>query len=128
MVSRRNFLKFGTAAAAAAPFVESRGAQAHEEAMSVKGGVDYSYLSGTEREPTTTTCGLIESSQSSRARPPALVSPLTPALTTLTGRSRRASSSLTWRGKARLSLSPKRPSHGSLSSFLQAGLWICLSR
>jgi anaerobic selenocysteine-containing dehydrogenase len=61
MVSRRNFLKFGTAAAVAAPLVEGRVAQAHEEALSVKGGVDYSYLSGTEREPTVTTCGLCAS-------------------------------------------------------------------
>jgi anaerobic selenocysteine-containing dehydrogenase len=61
MVSRRNFLKFGTAAAATAPLVEGRMARAHEEALSVKGGVDYSYLSGTEREPTTTTCGLCAS-------------------------------------------------------------------
>ena len=61
MVSRRDFLKLGTAAAAAAPLAEVRAARAHEEELTVHGGVDYSYLSGTEREPVPTTCALCAS-------------------------------------------------------------------
>jgi thiosulfate reductase / polysulfide reductase chain A len=61
MVSRRGFLKFGAAAAAATPLLEGRAARAHEEDLTVYGGVDYSHLSGTERDPVATVCGLCPS-------------------------------------------------------------------
>jgi len=54
MVSRRRFLTAG-AAAAATPLISSPPAAA-EEKESLRGGADYSYLSGTEREAVATCC------------------------------------------------------------------------
>ncbi len=59
MVSRRRFLKVG-AVAAATPLVSSPPAAAHESELA-SGGADYSYLSGTEREPVPTCCALCAS-------------------------------------------------------------------
>ena len=61
MVSRRDFLKFGTASAATASLLKGGAALAHEEDLTVHGGVDYSYLSGAEREAVATACGLCAS-------------------------------------------------------------------
>jgi anaerobic selenocysteine-containing dehydrogenase len=60
MVSRRNFLKLG-AAAAATPLVAERPALAHETDLTARGGVDYSYLSGSKREAVATACALCAS-------------------------------------------------------------------
>ena len=60
MVNRRKFLKLG-AATAATPFVAERAAEAHESDLTVLGGVDYSHLSGMEREAVATTCALCAS-------------------------------------------------------------------
>ena len=61
MVSRREFLKLGAAAAAGAPLLAGKKARAHETDLTMRGGKDYSYLSGTEREATPTPCALCPS-------------------------------------------------------------------
>ncbi len=61
MVSRREFLKLGAAAAAGAPLLAGKKARAHETDLITRGGKDYSYLSGTERQATPTTCALCPS-------------------------------------------------------------------
>ena len=60
MVSRRNFLKWSVATATT-PFVAERAAEAHESDLTLQGGVDYSHLSGVEREAVATTCALCAS-------------------------------------------------------------------
>ena len=60
MVSRRKFLKLG-AAAAATPLVAENPAFAQETSLTVRGGVDYSYLSGSKREAVATACALCAS-------------------------------------------------------------------
>jgi anaerobic selenocysteine-containing dehydrogenase len=61
MLSRRTFLKYGTATAATAPLAEGQVALAHAYDPAINGGVDYSYLSGLEREAVATACGLCAS-------------------------------------------------------------------
>jgi anaerobic selenocysteine-containing dehydrogenase len=61
MVSRRDFLKLGAAAAAGAPMFAGGIALAKETGLTATGGEDYSYLSGAEREPIPTTCALCPS-------------------------------------------------------------------
>ena len=61
MLSRRTFLKYGTATAATAPLAQGQMALAHAEDPAVSGGVDYSYLTGLEREAVATACGLCAS-------------------------------------------------------------------
>jgi thiosulfate reductase/polysulfide reductase chain A len=61
MLSRRNFLKLGTAAAATTTLVESEEALAQTSEPLAKGGADYSYLTGTEREGIATACALCAS-------------------------------------------------------------------
>ena len=61
MVSRRDFLKQGAAAAAAAPLVAGRTADAHESYIRKRGGESYSHLSGTKREAIPTACALCSS-------------------------------------------------------------------
>ena len=60
MVSRRDFLKLGVATAAGAPALAANKALAHETNLKA-GGEDFSYLSGTEREPIATACALCAS-------------------------------------------------------------------
>lgn len=60
MFSRRNFLRLG-ATAATASLAEMHTAQAKETDELAVGGVDYSYLSGTEREAVPTVCDLCAS-------------------------------------------------------------------
>ncbi len=60
MVSRRDFLKLGAATAAGAPALAANKALAHETNLKT-GGKDFSYLSGTEREPIATACALCAS-------------------------------------------------------------------
>ena len=60
MVSRRDFLKLGAATAAGTPLLASERARAHETDLKT-GGEDFSYLSGTEREPIATACALCAS-------------------------------------------------------------------
>ncbi len=61
MVSRRNFLKLGTAAVASARMLAGRGVRAEEAEQIRKGGRDFSHQSGEEREAITTTCALCPS-------------------------------------------------------------------
>jgi anaerobic selenocysteine-containing dehydrogenase len=61
MVSRRDFLKLGAAAAAGGPMFAGDNALAHETDLTAVGGEDYSYLSGTEREPIPTACAMCAS-------------------------------------------------------------------
>ncbi len=61
MLSRRKFLKIGTATAAAAPLAEGQVALAQTEDPALSGGKDYSFLSGLERESVATACGLCAS-------------------------------------------------------------------
>jgi anaerobic selenocysteine-containing dehydrogenase len=61
MVSRRKFLKSSVTAAAVTPLLAERAAFAHETELSERGGVDYSYLSGSERDAVATACALCAS-------------------------------------------------------------------
>ncbi len=61
MVSRRDFLKLGAAAAAGGPMFAGEGALAHETDLTTLGGVDYSHQSGTEREAIPTACAMCAS-------------------------------------------------------------------
>ncbi|MHA1552916.1 MAG: molybdopterin-dependent oxidoreductase, partial [Alphaproteobacteria bacterium] len=60
MLSRRNFLKFGTAAAATAPLVNGE-AFAQAKYPIAMGGIDYDHRTGTEREAVATACALCAS-------------------------------------------------------------------
>ncbi len=61
MVKRREFLKLGAAVAAGAPMLSGTQAQAHESDLTTRGGEDYSFISGTERDPVPTTCAMCPS-------------------------------------------------------------------
>ena len=61
MVNRRRFLTLGAVAASTAPVLVSNKVEAGEKQVLAKGGKDYSYLSGTEREAIPTTCALCAS-------------------------------------------------------------------
>ncbi|MHA1524284.1 MAG: molybdopterin-containing oxidoreductase family protein, partial [Alphaproteobacteria bacterium] len=61
MLNRRTFLKIGTATVAAAPLANSQEALAHSEDLAEHGGVDYSHLTGLERQAVATACGLCAS-------------------------------------------------------------------
>jgi len=61
MVSRRDFLKLGAVTASGAPTLAAGKAIARETRLKETGGKDYSYLSGTEREPVATACALCAS-------------------------------------------------------------------
>ncbi|MHA1190572.1 MAG: molybdopterin-containing oxidoreductase family protein, partial [Alphaproteobacteria bacterium] len=61
MVKRREFLKLGAAAAVGAPMAAATQAQAHESNLTTLGGEDYSFLSGTERDPVATACAMCAS-------------------------------------------------------------------
>ena len=60
MVKRRDFLKLGAATVAGAPALAGKEALADETNLKAGGG-DFSYLSGTEREPVATACALCAS-------------------------------------------------------------------
>ena len=60
MINRRNFLKVGAATAAGASLLVSKEAGAQTNELK-KGGKDYSYLSGTERDSVATACALCAS-------------------------------------------------------------------
>ena len=60
MINRRNFLKVGAATAAGASLLVNKEASAQTNELK-KGGKDYSYLSGTERDSVATACALCAS-------------------------------------------------------------------
>jgi thiosulfate reductase/polysulfide reductase chain A len=60
MINRRNFLKMGAATAAGASLLVNKEASAQTSELK-KGGKDYSYLSGTERDSVATACALCAS-------------------------------------------------------------------
>jgi len=61
MLSRRKFLKTSVATAAAASAIPKRAAFAREGEPMIRGGRDYSFLSGTKRKAIPTTCALCPS-------------------------------------------------------------------
>lgn len=61
MVKRRDFLKLGAAAAAGAPVLAGTPARAKESKTLARGGADYSYQSGFEREAVPTACAMCAS-------------------------------------------------------------------
>ncbi|HKK16985.1 MAG TPA: molybdopterin-dependent oxidoreductase, partial [Gammaproteobacteria bacterium] len=61
MINRRNFFKLGAATAAGASLLVNREASAQTAHDLQKGGKDYSYLSGTERDSVPTACSLCAS-------------------------------------------------------------------
>ena len=61
MINRRNFLKLGAATAAGASVLVNKEASAQAAHDLQKGGKDYSFLSGTERDSVPTACSLCAS-------------------------------------------------------------------
>ena len=61
MVKRRDFLKMGAAATAGAPMLSGTEAKALDSEITTLGGQDFSFISGTEREPVPTACAMCAS-------------------------------------------------------------------
>ena len=61
MINRRNFLKIGAITASGTSVLASTEARAEEQNKLKKGGQDFNYLSGTERDATPTACALCAS-------------------------------------------------------------------